>query len=131
MDLQEWYYSLAKPEWSPSVTTIGRVWTALYPVIFAVNIYVFLQYQKGSLPLSVAAIFWLNLALNFAFTPLQIAFKNNLLNLFVILLILATIVLSMSGIWSHSRWVSLAYVPYLVWVSIATALQYQLFVLNR
>lgn len=131
MDLQEWYYSLNRPDWSPSVTTIGRVWTALYPIIFAVNIYAFILYRRGDLPLKVAVLFWINLALNFAFTPIQIAFRNNFVSLIIILLILATIIAAIIAVWPHNRWMSVAYVPYLVWVAIATALQYQLFVLNN
>jgi hypothetical protein len=41
----------------------------------------------------------------------------------VILLVLITIVWAMVAIWPHAKVVSFAFVPYLIWVSIATALQ--------
>ncbi len=130
MDTRSWYEALAKPSWAPEVAVFGRVWTAIYPIIFAVNIYVLARFLGGKLPLAAALPFWLNLAANFAFTPVQFGLRNQLLSLLVIVLVEVTIIWSMVAIWPYHKWVALAYVPYLVWVSIATALQYQIWRLN-
>ena len=131
MDLAEWYNSLNQPGWAPSVQTIGRVWTLLYPVIIGVVIFVSVRYFTDRLPLAVAAAFWVNLALNIAFTPIQIATKNNALISIVILAVLFTILWSIVAVWPHYRWVAVAYLPYLTWVGVATALQLSLWWLNR
>jgi tryptophan-rich sensory protein len=55
--------------------------------------------------------------------PVQFVLKNNALAFVVILLVLITIVWAMVAIWPHAKVVSFAFVPYLIWVSIATALQ--------
>lgn len=129
-DTQSWYEALNKPSWAPEPPMFGRVWSLIYPIIFAVNIYVLVRFLGGKLPLSAALPFWLNLAANFAFTPVQFGLKNQLLSLIVILIVEVTIIWSMTAIWQHNKWIALAYLPYLVWVSIASVLQYQLWRMN-
>lgn len=73
----------------------------------------------------------LNLAANFAFTPIQFGLRNLDLAAVDIVVVLATIVWSIAAIFSHSWWVAPALVPYFVWVTIATVLQISITVLNR
>jgi tryptophan-rich sensory protein len=123
MDTRSWYQSLNKPEWAPKESVFGTVWSILYPIIFAVNVYILVLYFNGKIGLAIALPFWLNLFFNFIFTPLQFGLRNNWLAMIDIYLILATIVWSMIAIWPVAKFVSLAFVPYLIWVVIATALQ--------
>jgi translocator protein len=123
MDTRSWYKSLNKPSWAPKEEVFGAVWSILYPIIFAVNIYVLILYLNKKVGLSVALPFWLNLFFNFIFTPLQFGLKNNFLAMVDIYLILATIVWAIIVIWPVSKITAVAFIPYLVWVCIATALQ--------
>ena len=75
--------------------------------------------------------FWINLFFNLIFTPVQFGLKNNFLAMVVIYLILLTVAWAMFIIWPYSKFTSLAYLPYLIWVSIATVLQTQIWLLNR
>lgn len=79
----------------------------------------------------VALPFWLNLFFNLIFTPIQFGLRNNLLACLDITLILVTIVWAMVVIWPHYRWITFAFIPYLIWVSIATVLQISITWLNR
>lgn len=123
MDTRNWYRSLNKPSWAPQESVFGTVWSILYPIIFAVNIYVLVLFLNGKIGLSVAIPFWLNLFFNIIFTPIQFGLRNNWLAMIDIYLILATIVWSMYAMWPISKFAFAAFVPYLIWVSIATALQ--------
>jgi translocator protein len=123
MDTTSWYRSLNKPTWAPQEGVFGTVWSILYPIIFAVNIYIITLYIKGKIGLNIALPFWLNLFFNLIFTPLQFGLKNNLLAMLDIYFILLTIVWAIVMIWSVSKIAALAFVPYLVWVAIATVLQ--------
>jgi translocator protein len=123
MDSTSWYRSLKKPSWAPQEWVFGTVWSILYPIIFAVNIYIFSLYIKGKIGLSVAIPFWLNLFFNLIFTILQFGLRNNLLAMIDIYLILATIMWAIIVIWPISKISAVAFVPYLVWVAIATVLQ--------
>jgi translocator protein len=129
--MDKYYQSLKKPSWTPAVSTIGTMWTILYPIIIAVNIYIISQITSGKLSWKVGLPFWLNLAFNIAFTPIQFGLRNNLLASVDIILILATIVWAMIAVWPHSRLATIAFVPYLVWVAIATVLQINIYLLNR
>ena len=121
--MNDWYQNLNKPSWAPQESVFGTVWSILYPVIFFVNAYVIFLLSRGRIGLYVAIPFWLNLLFNLLFTPIQFGLKNNLLALADITLVLVTIIWSMIAIWPHAKTVTFAFVPYLLWVCIATALQ--------
>lgn len=127
----DWYHSLQKPSWAPADNVFGIVWGILYPIIITVNVYVLLLVIQHKLDWRVGLFFWLNLFFNVVFTPIQFGLKNNYLALIDIILILVTIILAMVAIWPHNRWLSVAFIPYLVWVSIATVLQFSITKLNR
>lgn len=126
-----WYSRLKKPSWAPAESVFGQVWSLLYPIIFLVNIYVFYLLSKGQISWRVALPFWLNLFFNFAFTPLQFGLRSQTLSSIDIILVLITTVWSIIAIWPYSKFASIAFAPYLIWVSIATALQISITLLNR
>jgi tryptophan-rich sensory protein len=123
MDTSGWYRSLNKPSWAPQESLFGTVWSILYPIIFAVNVYVFILFMKDKISLAVALPFWLNLFFNIAFTPIQFGLRNNWLAMLDIYLVLGTIVWAMIAIWPVNKFVAAAFVPYLIWVGIASVLQ--------
>ena len=123
MQQQNWYQQLNKPSWAPDEKVFGQVWSVLYPIIFAVNVYVLVLLYQNKISWLVALPFWLNLFFNFLFTPIQFGLKNNLLASIDIILVLATIVWAMIAIWPHAKIAALAFVPYFIWVTIATVLQ--------
>jgi tryptophan-rich sensory protein len=131
MPTYEWYQTLIKPSWAPPSWLFGPVWTGLYIIIAVSFGTVFYKVFKGQWPWIVALPFALNLIFNFAFTPLQFGLKNNLLAAIDILLVLATLIWAIVAIWSHTRWIALVNIPYLLWVSFATVLQLTITFLNR
>lgn len=130
-DTLSWYQALNKPSWAPAENVFGIVWSLLYPIIFAVNIWIIIAVTQSKIGWRVALPFWLNLFFNIIFTPIQFGLRNNLLACLDIVLILATIVWAMIAIWPHYRWITFAFIPYLIWVSIATVLQISITWLNR
>ncbi len=127
----DWYHNLHKPSWTPADNVFGIVWGILYPIIIAVNLYVLMLVIQHKVSWRIGLIFWINLAFNFLFTPLQFGLKNNILALIDILLILITIIFAMIAIWPFNRWLSITFIPYFAWVSIATVLQISITWLNR
>ena len=125
-----WYQTLIKPEWAPPSWLFGPVWTVLYAVIAISFGKVFLLVYRKKLNSRVATPFALNLLFNFAFTPLQFGLKNNLLALIDILLVLVTILWMFWAIWPKMKWVVYVNIPYLIWVSFATVLQFTVTYLN-
>ncbi len=130
MSERDWYRQLNKPNWAPDEKVFGQVWSKLYIIIAIVNIWVIILLIQHKINWIVALPFWLNLFFNGIFTPIQFALKNNLLATLDILLVLGTIIWSMWAIWLHAYGLALAFIPYLVWVSIATVLQISITIKN-
>lgn len=130
MEYSSWYSRIKKPSWAPPEQLFGQVWSLLYPIIFGVNIYVLYLLSSGKISWKVALPFWINLAFNFLFSPLQFGLRNQILSSIDIILVLVTIVWCMVAIWPHNKWVALLFVPYLIWVAIASVLQINITLLN-
>jgi benzodiazapine receptor len=127
----DWYQSLAKPAWTPPGSVIGTIWTVIYPLIFATYGWVLYKIVRGEIPWAVAVPVLINLAANFAFTPIQFGLQNLPLATVDILVVLVTIVWSMIAIWPYSRVAVLALTPYLLWVATAATLQVSITWMNR
>jgi translocator protein len=109
MTWMEWYDSLAKPAWTPAPATISLIWMVLYPFILVSFGFVFFQAFRRKVPWRVAVPFAVNLVANLLFMP---------------------ILWCLIVVWPVYKWVAVAQVPYLVWVSIATVLQVSITAMN-
>ena len=130
MGFRIWYDALAKPAWTPAPATISIIWTILYPVILVSFGFVFYKAFRGAVPWIVALPFLINLIANMLFMPIFGGLRNLPLATVDIMIVLGTIIWMVVAIWPHYRYVAVAQVPYLAWVSIATALQLSITVRN-
>lgn len=128
--MQTWYAQLIKPTWAPPAWLFGPVWTGLYIIIAVTFGYIFWLFLKKKIPFKVLLPFILNLVFNFSFTPIQFGLQNNLLAMFDILLVLATLIWGLIAISRYNKLVSFANIPYLIWVAFATVLQITITILN-
>ena len=126
----QWYGQLDKPFFAPPGWLFGPVWTALYIVIAVSFGWVLVQYLRKRVPFALLLPFIANIVFNAAFTPIQFGLQNNLLASVDIVLVLATLVWAMAAVWWRARWVALVNIPYLLWVSFATVLQFSITWLN-
>jgi len=126
----EWYERLKKPWWRPPNRLFAPVWTILYGMIALSGWLVWREagLAGAALPLAVYA---LQLVLNAAWSPLFFGLRRPDLGLVDIVLlwlsIVATIVLFLP-IHAAAAWLL---VPYLAWVTFATALNFAVWRLNR
>jgi tryptophan-rich sensory protein len=130
MDQMMWYAELLKPAWSPPAWIFGPVWSVLYALIALSFGYVFYLVWQKRLPGRVALPFALNLVFNVAFSPIQFGLQSNLLAAVDIGLVLITLIWALKVIYPHVRMVSFVNIPYFLWVSFATVLQFTITVLN-
>jgi tryptophan-rich sensory protein len=131
MDFMTWYDGLAKPSWTPGPSTIRLIWNILYPIILITFLFVFVQAARRKIGGRVALPFAINLAANLAFTPIEFGLRDLPLASVDILIVWGTILWMIAVTWTHHRWVAVAQVPYLIWVSIATVLQLSITWMNR
>ncbi len=125
------YMEYIQPSWAPPAWLFGPVWSVLYVLIAISFGFVFYKVFKGELAWLVALPFAINLIANAAFTPVQFGLNNLPLASVVIVIVLVTIVWAMVAIWPHYKWVALMQIPYLLWVSFATVLQFTITYLNQ
>lgn len=126
-----WYAGLAKPFFSPPNWLFGTVWTTLYLLM---GISLFLVWQKGYKKKKVTVAlkyFFIQLFLNLLWTPLFFGLRNPLLGLCDIILLLIMIISTMKHFYSLSKVAFSLFIPYVLWVSFAMALNFAIFVLNR
>jgi tryptophan-rich sensory protein len=131
MQAYNWYSQLKKPSWAPPKWLFGPVWSVLYVFIFISFGKVFLLASQNKIPFIIILPFVLNLIFNFAFSPIEFRLKNNLLAALDVLLVLGTLLWAMIVIFPYVPWIFYFQIPYLLWVSFATALQLRITYLNR
>jgi len=126
-----WYAQLQKPSFAPPNWLFGPMWVSLY-LLMAVA--AFLVWQKGLAFPGVRlalTIFLFQLLLNTIWSPVFFGLRSPLAGAVIIVLlwlaILATIIAFMK-ISPSAAWLL---VPYILWVSLATALNISIYFLNR
>ena len=125
------YLGYHKPPLSPPAYLFGIVWPILYMLIIISYGFIFYQAWKGNFTWFMTIPFIINIVANILFTYFQFGLKNQTLATIDILIVLATIILTMVLTWSSYRWVFYLQIPYLLWVSFATYLQIAVAILNR
>lgn len=130
-NIPTWYEGLAKPAFTPPNAVFGPAWTILY-LAMAVAIWRVLS-RPGDRPGRRAAIaaYFVQLALNAAWSWVFFALHSPGLGLVVILALVAMLVTTIRLFARVDRVAAWLLVPYLAWVAFATYLDAGVFWLNR
>jgi tryptophan-rich sensory protein len=121
-----WYEALEKPWFNPPNWLFGPVWSVLY-VIIAIAGWRNWRQAATSRPMW---IWWLQLALNFAWSPLFFGAQQTGLALAVIVALLAAILAFIALAWNRDRASALLFIPYAAWVAFASLLNGSIWWLN-
>ena len=121
-----WYASLVKPSFSPPNWIFAPVWTTLYVMIAIAGWRVWRQ-GRGR---TAMWLWWVQLALNFAWSPIFFSAHRIDIALGVIVLLLIAIVSFVTTAWPRDKIASLLFVPYAIWVAFASLLNGALWLLN-
>lgn len=118
--VQSWYQKINKPSFTPPSWVFGPVWTTLYLLM---GIALFLIW-KSNHPMKKAALwlFGIQLFLNGIWSPAFFGFESPILGLIVIVPLWIMIVVCIKEFFPINKEASYLMVPYLLWVSFATAL---------
>lgn len=124
-----WYATLEKPSWNPPNWVFGPVWTCLY-VAMAIAAWLVWRHEGFTgAPMSML-LFGGQLILNAAWSLLFFGLRNPGLALVDVILLWLSILATILAFGRVSTWAAALLVPYLAWVSFATALNWTLWRLN-
>jgi tryptophan-rich sensory protein len=123
------YMQLARPAWSPPPAIFGPVWTILYVLM---GIAAWLVWGVGGFRAAKPALtfFLLQLALNALWSWLFFDWHRGALAFWDIVMLLALIIATVISFWRIRPLAGALLVPYLLWVSFASALNYSVWQLN-
>jgi benzodiazapine receptor len=125
-----WYATLTKPALNPPSWVFGPVWTTLYLLM---GVSAFLVWQKGWARKDVKialSVYVLQLVLNALWSIVFFGMQNPGLALVNIVLLFASIVWTMVLFFKISRPAMYLLIPYILWVSFASYLNYAIYALN-
>ncbi len=122
-----WYDALAKPRWTPPNWVFPVVWSILYLLIAASAARV-----AGQIGSQFAMAFWaLQIALNTLWTPVFFGLRRIKAGMWIICLLWIAVAGAMLTAWFVDELAGILLVPYLLWVTIAAALNASVWSLNR
>lgn len=123
------YAELIRPDWAPSAAVFGPVWTMLYAMM-AVAAWLVWKSRETGLAGIALTFFVLQLVLNGLWSWLFFSWKQGALSFLDIVFLWISIVATLALFWRVRLLAGLLLVPYLVWVTFAAALNYQIWQLN-
>jgi len=129
-EITTWYAALAKPAWAPPNEWFGPIWTTLYILI---GIALFLVWRQGWDRRDVRfaiGIFAVQLVLNILWSLVFFGLHSIFGGFIVIFLLWIAILANMVAFYVLSKPAGLLLVPYIIWVSIASYLNYSVMLLN-
>ena len=128
--VRDWYPTLQKPLWNPPSWVFGPVWTILY-LMMAIAAWLVWRKREFIGVNSSLALFAFQLILNVLWSPLFFGLKNPLAGLLDIVPLWAAILATLIAFWKISPVAGVLLVPYWLWVSFATVLNFTIWKLNR
>jgi benzodiazapine receptor len=125
-----WYKNIAKPSFNPPNAVFGPVWITLYLMMSISLFLVWRQWgaTKGVRPALI--IFFVQLALNTLWSILFFGLRQPGWAFLEIVILWLFILLTLLLFWRLSRAAGILLLPYLLWVSFASVLNFAIWRLN-
>jgi tryptophan-rich sensory protein len=127
--ISTWYASLSKPWFSPPNVVFAPVWTILY-ILMGLALFLIWRSPRNRTRDIGIALFAAQLAINVIWTLAFFGLQNTLYGVLTIIPLWILIAATIYQFYKVEKWASYLLVPYIVWVSIATALNASVYLLN-
>lgn len=128
-DGNPWFDALLKPSFMPPGWAFGLAWTILY-ILLGLVLATILHARGARGRRLVLALFLAQLALNFVWPPLFFACHEVVAGLIVILAMIGLTAATAALLWPIRQAAALLMLPYLAWLCLAAALNYEIVRLN-
>lgn len=129
INAQSFYVGLNQPIWAPPAWLFGPVWTMLYAMM---AVAAWLVWRRGGFKANQSALslFLLQLILNGLWSWMFFAWNLGAGSFVNIFILWAAIFITLIMFWHRDKLAGVLLVPYLLWVSFASALNYTVWQLN-
>ncbi|MGB9824977.1 MAG: TspO/MBR family protein [Candidatus Hydrothermia bacterium] len=125
-----WYKGLVKPSFTPPNWLFGPAWTLLY-ILMGIAFYIVWMKNFGGKASLIITIFSLQLLANLLWSILFFGLKNPLLGLVDIVVLWILILINIVYFFRVSNAAGILLIPYILWVTFATALNAGVYILNK
>ena len=125
----DWYTHLAKPAFNPPAWVFAPVWTLLY-LVMGIAAWLVWRQRRVARVAPALALFLVQLVLNAAWSWLFFGLHHIGWALVDLAAMWLAIGATLLAFWTHRPLAGLLMVPYLLWVSFAAFLNFQLWRLN-
>ena len=124
------YATLNKPSWSPPVWLFGYVWTVLY-ILNGIALFLVWREGLGRRDVQIAiGVFAIQIILNFFWSIIFFGFRSLSGGLIEIIIMWIAILINIILFYRISKAAGILLIPYIIWVTIASYLNYTVFLLN-
>jgi tryptophan-rich sensory protein len=122
----EWYRKLKKPVWTPPDIVFPITWFILYGCMAVAGARAAMAPDNG-----LAMAFWaMQIAFNGLWTPVFFGLRQIKLGMAVVGFLWLSVASAMVALWQVDTIAGMLFVPYLLWVTIASALNAEVWRLN-
>lgn len=125
-----WYTTLIRPGITPPNWAFPVVWTTLY-ILMALAFYLVWKLSLNSKEKKIAAsVFIVQLVINMVWSIVFFGFHSLFGGLILVILLWITILVNIILFYRISKWAGVLLVPYIIWITIASYLNYAVWLLN-
>jgi translocator protein len=128
--LDSWYYSLKQPAWAPPDYMFGIIWTVIFALIALAGVLAWEKAPSRRVAETMLGMFALNGFLNLLWSFLFFRMQRPDLAFYELIVLWLSILALILFCGRFSKLSALLLVPYLVWVTTAGVLNYQVVQLN-
>jgi len=128
--ISTWYAALNKPWFTPPDWLFGPVWTLLYILMGLALFLVWRSPRSRTRDIGIA-LFTVQLAVNVFWSFAFFGLENTLYGMLTIIALWILIAATIFQFYKVSKGAASLMVPYILWVSVATALNTAVYLLNR
>ncbi len=128
-EITGWYAYLPKPSWTPPNWAFGPIWSTLY-VLMGISLFLIWREGLNRKDVQIAVIvFAVQLAINVIWSLVFFGTHNIFGGLILVLILWVAILINIIVFYRISKPAGLILIPYIVWVSIASYLNYSVLIL--
>jgi len=131
-NIPTWYASLVKPFFNPPNWLFAPAWTTLF-LLMGISLFLLLENKDMKLKIArkiALVLFIVQFIFNILWSYLFFGLRNPLLGLIGIIILWILILATIISLYKVDKRGAYLLVPYILWVSFATVLNYSIFILN-